>query len=165
MIRGHLKIIVLSLLNKGKKTGYTLMDEVEKITGQRPSPGSIYPLMDSLVKENFVDIKEEGRKKIYIITPKGKKESRHLKKQKDKIVKKMSGVANILDEVCKIHQNKFFGAMLNEVRAGKFPLVHLDPEISEFRDSLVPFFDKNHKNIKKLRKLLVRTTKEINKLQ
>jgi DNA-binding PadR family transcriptional regulator len=46
---GHLKILVLTILNERPMSGYALMKEIERRTGfWRPSPGSIYPLLKSL---------------------------------------------------------------------------------------------------------------------
>ena len=65
MIRGHLKIFVLKLLNEESKSGYKLMDEIEEILGKRPSSGSMYPLLENLTSENFVVSKKEGKTKSY----------------------------------------------------------------------------------------------------
>ena len=50
-------------LGRSPKTGAELMDEVEKMSHGwwRPSPGSIYPLLEELSKEGVARRREDGR--------------------------------------------------------------------------------------------------------
>jgi DNA-binding PadR family transcriptional regulator len=58
------------MLARGAKNGAELMDEIEKISwGWRPSPGSIYPLLEELAKEELVRRADGGR---YEITERGR---------------------------------------------------------------------------------------------
>ena len=72
--RGMLRPWVLSMLTKEPKNGAELMDEIEKMSWGRwrPSPGSIYPLLEGMVQDGLVRKREDGR---YEITEKGKAES------------------------------------------------------------------------------------------
>lgn len=71
-MKGYLKIYVMKELSKGGKTGYELMNSVESSTGfHKPSPGTIYPLLNSLKKNGMVNISEDKNKKIYSLTKKG----------------------------------------------------------------------------------------------
>lgn len=72
--RGMLRPWVLSMLSKEPKNGAELMDEIEKASWGRwrPSPGSVYPLLDGMVQDGLVKKREDGR---YEITEKGKAES------------------------------------------------------------------------------------------
>ena len=71
-MKGYLKIYVMKELSKGGKTGYELMNSVESSTGfHKPSPGTIYPLLNSLKKNGMVKISEDKNKKIYSLTKKG----------------------------------------------------------------------------------------------
>lgn len=69
-----LKRIVLGSLGQSPKNGVELMDDVEKMTFGfwRPSPGSVYPLLDSLAKEGLIEKGNDGR---YSLTEKGSKEA------------------------------------------------------------------------------------------
>ena len=65
---------ILSVLSREPKNGAELMDEIE-ITSWgrwRPSPGSVYPLLDGMAQDGLVRRREDGR---YEITEKGKSES------------------------------------------------------------------------------------------
>jgi DNA-binding PadR family transcriptional regulator len=71
--RGSLRIWVFSILQQAPKNGAEIINQIE-ITSQgnwRPSPGSIYPLLDELQKEASINKREDGR---YEITEKGKHE-------------------------------------------------------------------------------------------
>jgi DNA-binding PadR family transcriptional regulator len=56
-------MIIISMLAGGPKNGVEMMDEVETMTRGfwRPSPGSIYPLLEQLVKEDLLKKREDGR--------------------------------------------------------------------------------------------------------
>ena len=71
--RGCLRPWVLSIMSRGPKNGAEIIDEVEKMSfgGWRPSPGSVYPLLDEMCQEGLVQKKEDGR---YELTEKGKQE-------------------------------------------------------------------------------------------
>ena len=68
--KGGLRILVLQRLQESPKNGAEIMDEIERITWGwwRPSPGSIYPLLSSLVEEGLAVKLSDGR---YKLTDKG----------------------------------------------------------------------------------------------
>lgn len=73
--KGHLKLLVLKLLEEGPLHGYGIMAELEKRYGiPQPSPGAIYPILASLKRAGLIEVAGEGRreKKLYRITEKGK---------------------------------------------------------------------------------------------
>jgi DNA-binding PadR family transcriptional regulator len=71
--RGWLRPWVLSLLSREPKNGAEIIDEIERMSfgGWRPSPGSVYPLLDEMTQEGFIQKKDDGR---YELTEKGKQE-------------------------------------------------------------------------------------------
>lgn len=72
--RGWLRPWILSLLSKSPKNGAEIMDDIERMSwgGWRPSPGSIYPLLDEMTKDGLIRKREDGR---YEITERGSAES------------------------------------------------------------------------------------------
>lgn len=58
-----LRMAVVSMLSASPKNGAELMDEMERMTQGwwRPSPGSIYPLLEQLTTEGMVRKREDGR--------------------------------------------------------------------------------------------------------
>jgi DNA-binding PadR family transcriptional regulator len=71
--RGILRTWVFSVLQQEPRNGVEIMSQIEVASPEnwRPSPGSIYPLLDQLCKEESISKREDGR---YEITEKGKKE-------------------------------------------------------------------------------------------
>ncbi|HYB06656.1 MAG TPA: PadR family transcriptional regulator [Nitrososphaerales archaeon] len=64
-----LRMMVVSLLSASPKNGVEIMDGVEAMTRGwwRPSPGSVYPLLDKMSKEGTVKKRADGK---YELTPK-----------------------------------------------------------------------------------------------
>jgi DNA-binding PadR family transcriptional regulator len=61
---------VLSILRKEPKNGAEIMDQVEQMSlGWRPSPGSVYPLLEELRTEGLIRQREDGR---YELTSQGR---------------------------------------------------------------------------------------------
>ncbi len=71
--RGFLRPWVLSVIGRSPKNGAEIIDEVEKMSfgGWRPSPGSVYPLLDEMTQEGLIQKRTDGR---YELTEKGKEE-------------------------------------------------------------------------------------------
>ncbi len=63
---GGLRFMVMYLLKDGPKNGAEIMDEVEKISRGwwRPSPGSIYPLLSTLVSEGLIEKLNDRRYRL-----------------------------------------------------------------------------------------------------
>lgn len=71
-MRGLLSFTILWLLTKRDMYGQELADELEKRRGTRPTPGTLYPALKELVKSNLVEVREEGRKRVYRLTEEGR---------------------------------------------------------------------------------------------
>ena len=77
--RGILRLYMLSMLTKQTETGYSIMGTIEDKTegAWRPGPGTVYPLLRSMVKEGLVEKAgsgEVGATVKYSVTKKGKQE-------------------------------------------------------------------------------------------
>ena len=98
-------MIIVRMLSGSPKNGVELMDEIEKMTQGwwRPSPGSIYPMLDQLVTEDLVKKRDDGR---YELTEKAQTElewsfgpSFRKPRSLDDMVKEVSGFVSYLDEM------------------------------------------------------------------
>ncbi|MHA2027797.1 MAG: PadR family transcriptional regulator [Candidatus Kariarchaeaceae archaeon] len=72
------RILVISLLNEGPKTGYELIKSLEEILGSKPSHGKIYPFLhelleDGKIEEFSIEPNEPRPKRKYKLTPIGVK--------------------------------------------------------------------------------------------
>jgi DNA-binding PadR family transcriptional regulator len=78
--RGILRLYILSMLSKREETGYSIMRTIEDKTegAWRPGPGTVYPLLRSLLKEGLLEKAATGRDTgaivKYSVTNKGKQE-------------------------------------------------------------------------------------------
>ena len=72
--RGLLSNIVLRIMKRGPKSGSDIIEEIEEITGWKPSHGSIYPLLDRLSRDEFITPieSEVPGVKPYALTDKGR---------------------------------------------------------------------------------------------
>jgi formylmethanofuran dehydrogenase subunit E len=86
MLPGNLRLLVLKLLSSKDMSGYDLMKTIQARTGRRPSPGSMYPLLELLKDEGRMTVREVGRAKRYSITEPGKKELSEISVQKDELM-------------------------------------------------------------------------------
>lgn len=61
--RRGLRPLVYHLLGQGPKTGAELMDEIERLSRGfwRPSPGSVYPLLDEMTQEGVLKRGSDGK--------------------------------------------------------------------------------------------------------
>jgi len=64
-------MMIVSLLSSSPKNGVEIMDGVEEMTRGwwRPSPGSVYPLLEKMGKEGTIKKRDDGR---YELTSKAK---------------------------------------------------------------------------------------------
>jgi DNA-binding PadR family transcriptional regulator len=69
---GELHLVLLALLSQRPMHGYELMGELaRRIRRYRPSPGSIYPAMQSLENEGLIVARDDGDRRIFELTPEG----------------------------------------------------------------------------------------------
>jgi DNA-binding PadR family transcriptional regulator len=71
--RRGLRMLIVSLLSSSPKNGVEIMDGVEAMTRGwwRPTPGSIYPILNKMTEEGTLKKLDDGR---YELTPKARKE-------------------------------------------------------------------------------------------
>jgi len=70
-MKGFLSFLILWLIKKKNMTGVEITEELKKRRGQRPSPGTIYPVLKRLKQDGLIT---DNEKKCYSLTPKGEQE-------------------------------------------------------------------------------------------
>jgi len=75
ILRGELKMVILTILQDRPMHGYEISRIIaEKSHGfYKPSAGSIYPALRSLLETGCIKSRSEGRRKMYQITSKGRR--------------------------------------------------------------------------------------------
>lgn len=162
MIRGNLKLLVLKALDKKPLSGYALMKFIEDKIGTKPSPGSIYPVLEDLTKQKFVTCRKEGRKKIYSLTKEGKEHLKIIDMHKDLLLKKVEESLNMWAALTGEDLGPF-RETVQALKKGKYSIEDIPPEVQEFKIALARIFAKGRfqKNKKKVKNILSRATKEL----
>jgi DNA-binding PadR family transcriptional regulator len=77
MRRGDVRAAVLIALLDGPAHGYELIQALEEKTGGqwRPSPGSVYPLLQLLTDEDLVTATDQDGKRTFALTDAGRAEA------------------------------------------------------------------------------------------
>jgi len=72
LVKSFLDVIVLTMLLQGPIHGYKLIADIHTLFGVLLSPGSLYPFLYSLEKEQLVNTQQEGKRKQYVLTSEGR---------------------------------------------------------------------------------------------
>ena len=165
-IKGGLKLIVLKILNEKDFTGYGLIKEIENKTGfWKPSPGSMYPLMNDLLKKGLVTCKKIKNQKIYSITKKGKEVHKKIMSKKEKMIKELFEGIKFLEALGEDKEDlKYIIDFLRGFESGDFPFKENYENLIEFRTA---FFEvaQDKKISKEVNEILKEATKKILRLK
>ena len=72
-MRGLLSFSILWLLLKKDMYGQELADELGRMRGTKPTPGTLYPALAELESSGLVECTKRGRKKVYRLTEEGRR--------------------------------------------------------------------------------------------
>lgn len=74
--RGEVRYLVLDALAEGPSHGYEIIQTIQEKTegSYKPSPGTIYPLLQMLVELEHVVVEVDGKRKRYELTDAGRAE-------------------------------------------------------------------------------------------
>jgi DNA-binding PadR family transcriptional regulator len=70
-MRGMLSFNILWLLSKRSMNGQEIAKEIERMRGNKPSPGTIYPALKDLRNKGLVVMKRKGRNTTYTLSDNG----------------------------------------------------------------------------------------------
>lgn len=69
-------LVMVSLL-EGPRHGYAISEDIERMTGRRPGPGTLYGAINRLEQAGLIRARpEEARRKPYVLTAAGLAEAR-----------------------------------------------------------------------------------------
>jgi DNA-binding PadR family transcriptional regulator len=70
-------LLVLVSLLEGEKHGYAISQDIERLTGRRPGPGTLYGAISRLERAGLIEARAEAnRRKPYALTSSGLAEAR-----------------------------------------------------------------------------------------
>ncbi len=72
MRQGMIKMLALKIIHEEEVTGYDLMKRIERISGRKPSSGTIYPMLKSMAEDGWIERREDGNRALYSITERGR---------------------------------------------------------------------------------------------
>ncbi len=162
MLRGFLKVVVLKALAESPKSGYALMKYIESKVGSKPSPGSMYPLLEALEKEELVEVKGVGRTKEYKLTVEGKHTIESMEEKRNECLKNMLEGMKMMSALTG-EDMSFPMAMVESIRKGEFPFKEVNPEWDNLRNQMFVMWKTGVLKIKapKVRKILSASYKEL----
>ncbi len=165
MMTGYLRLIVMKTLSGKNLSGYGLIKQIEKDTGTwKPSFGSIYPLLEKLLREKLVEVEVSGRRKLYYLTNDGRKQLKIIDKSKNSLVDNMIGAWNAFGKITDRREMGFMLEILGSIRKGQIPFKELNPELNEFRATIFEAYSKG-KDKKKIKLVLKGTIKKLKSIQ
>ena len=71
-MRGMLSFCILWLLSKGTMNGQEIAEELGKMRGTKPTPGTIYPALKDLRTKGLLQMEKKGRTTIYTLSVNGR---------------------------------------------------------------------------------------------
>jgi DNA-binding PadR family transcriptional regulator len=107
--RGWLRPTVLKIFEDGPVNGIEIMNRIQQMSHGwwRPSPGSMYPLLEELSNENMISKRGDGK---YELTEKYKEECGPIGSgEMDNILTNMESDVSYLEELAQSDKTKFFG--------------------------------------------------------
>lgn len=164
MMHGYLRLIVMKNLANSKFSGYDLIKQIEKDTGTwKPSFGSVYPLLEKLLKEKLVEVEVQGRKKLYFLTNEGKNYLTMIEKSKNTLIDKLIAAWNAFGKITDKREMSFMMEVLNSLKKGQLPFKELNPELNEFRATMYQAYStgKDRNKIKAILKHTIKKMKSI----
>ena len=161
MMKGYLRLIVMKTLSGKRLSGYGLIKQIEIKTGSwKPSFGSIYPLLEKLLKEKLVEVEAQGRKKLYLLTDEGRKHLALIDKSKNTLVDKLIATWNAFGKITDKREMNFMLEVFNSLKKGHLPFKELHPELNEFRATIFELYSTG-KDRKKIKSILKSTVKKL----
>lgn len=88
-LKGKLKFMILQILSKDPLHAYAIRKKISELSSNlfNPSFGSLYPALEDLLENKYLNVKEKQNKKIYQITKLGATHLSDLKKEFKKMEK------------------------------------------------------------------------------
>ncbi len=162
IFKSHMKLSVLKNLKNKDQTGYDLITSIGEFGGKKPSAGYIYPLLKELEEKNFLTLKSEGRRKIYLITPKGKTLLENMQKNHDEMLNNMISTIGPIAEKGEMEKYVAFQSRLQKYKNQMLRDIDI---LDGFHKAMYKIYDKNDPSSrKKLRDTIKESTKKLERI-
>lgn len=135
MHAGMLDQLVMRKLAERPLSGYDLCAILELETGARPSYGSIYPLLERMAAAGLVTSRQEGRRKVYSLTPAGKRLLAARRRQCSALIDSELPRIKRLMSLMEIDPEPML-AIISRAKEGRPPLGAISHNMFLFRDTV-----------------------------
>jgi DNA-binding PadR family transcriptional regulator len=99
---------MLKIISENNTTGYEIIKKIKEITGEKPSTGSVYPILKSMARKGWITGKTLNGKTLYAITDSGKNIIDAHSSTKKYYEQKISGsIILAQDTFSNLHMTKF----------------------------------------------------------
>jgi DNA-binding PadR family transcriptional regulator len=98
--RGEVRYLILDALSDEARHGYDVIREIEKRSDNlyKPSPGAVYPTLQMLEEMGLISSREEGDRKLYELTDKGRQELEEHLEEVEEAYERICGPSPLFNE-------------------------------------------------------------------
>ena len=162
LFKSHIKLSVLKRLNQESQSGYDLITTLGEFGGKKPSAGYIYPLLKELEQKGFVSQKNDGRRKLYHISIKGKEFLSSMQKNHDEMLDKM---IKTMEPIAEKNEMADYLAFRLRLQKNKSHLIRDIDLMDKFHKALYGIYERNDPKLRKeLRKIIFNSTKTLERI-
>lgn len=112
-------MLVLKELSSESLSGYDLINKLAHVIGKAPSSGSVYPLLQELDEKGIVNFKQEGRRKVYSITAKGRRLMERILKEKEDITLKNAELIRLIGDLTGDDEASQMTTCVDQLKSGQ----------------------------------------------
>lgn len=147
-MKGQLRPLILQMLAEDEEqSGSTIADMIEDCVGHRPSPGTLYPMLDRMAVDGLIEKEKVGRENKYSLTERGEESMQSFMEESsdhlDGIIESMRKHREIfgqdelqvhIDRLKRMRDNEFpeseLESLVNDIDV-KIQSSTLDPDVEE----------------------------------
>lgn len=113
-MRSLIRLLILKLLEEKGQSGYSIIKQAKKRCCLKLSTGSVYPILDSLLRTGEVNFINKGRKKVYYLTDFGKKRIKEIHNSEEKIISDLIGHLSAVKIICSLNNQEIMEKIEND---------------------------------------------------
>lgn len=161
-MKGNLKLLALKYLkNNEELSGTEIIQEVDRGTGWTPSPGTLYPMLDKLESEEFLESEKDGRKRKFRITDKGETKLEEFQEEQEKywgqIIQSLRNYKEMFDQ----EELEDFIHQLEQAKKGNYEVPYPVMICYRIIDQIQDYEQKTDEEKEKINKIMEETLEKI----
>ena len=143
------------------------MKEINEKIGKKPSPGSMYPLLDDLLNKKLVKSKKDGKKIIYTLTKEGKNKIEEFSLHHEEMFEKFKKNIEIISTLSSQSESSCLKSLTEAINNKFIPFQEFSHELIDLKMTLWKLIStkKTDKKSKEIKKILKETTNKLKKIK